>query len=1294
MTINREQVRERLQSFDFRTLFIEDMGWSNPANTRPTPLTGELAGWTRTPIAGASGVTVFEVSPGKETSGIPDAKTRRAIHKQTETSSHEHLLIFVDAADPAKRAQSLWSWIKREGGKQTPREHLYLKGQPGDLFLSKLDNLVIELDELRADGTMPITEVTARLSASLDMERVTRQFYTDFSSLRVQFIDLIQGIEREADRFWYASVLLNRLMFVYFLQKKGFIQDNTRYLDEKLAESKTRGADQFYITFLKALFFEGFAKPETARSSEAKALLGPIKYLNGGLFLPHQLEETYTGIRIPDSAFESVLALFGRYSWHLDDTPGAADNEINPDVLGYIFEKYINQKAFGAYYTRSEITQYLCERTIDAVIVDKVNAASTRQFNDMGDILLRLDAPLCRTLLAELPKLSILDPACGSGAFLVAAMKTLLNLYSAIFGKIEFLNDSYLTGQLKQIRAEHPSINYYIRKRIITDNLYGVDIMAEATEIAKLRLFLFLVSSAHTVEQLEPLPNIDFNIMCGNSLIGLLTVDGQRFDTKGQADMFQGAKAARYSEIVAEKNRLIASYRFHAGQVEDLGALRDKIDAAKQTAYAALNEILLDDFRGLKIQYEQALANGKTQKRPLTQADIDALDPFHWGYEFDDILGRGGFDIIIANPPWETFKPQSKEFFADYSDIVTTKKMRIEDFDKEQARLLQDPDINAVWLAYQSRFPHVSAYYRSAPQYINQISIVNGKKAGTDINLYKLFTEQCYNLLRKDGLCGIVIPSGIYTDLGAKQLREMLFSKTQVGGLFCFENRKEIFEGVHRSFKFVVLTFSKGGKTERFPATFMRHDVAELDHFPQATGLSIELNLIRRLSPDTLSITEFSSATDVSIAEKTLSFPALGTSIDEKWNLVLGTEFHMTNDSYLFNTNKQENMLPLYEGKMIHQFTHVWDGTSPRYWLQETQARTNLIGRAKDDGQFLGYQTYRLAMRRIARNTDTRTLISTILPKRVFASESFHVSTPNGITPTQLLFVSSVLNSFVVDSLIRLKVSANVSMHFVYDLPIPRLVNSDPFFTPIVERAARLICTTPEFDDLAKSVGLPGHQLIEPAVRAQLRAEIDAMVAHIYGLTEDEFTHILGTFPLVAQEVKDAALAEYRKIEPPKDKDEPTEAMIQRGSVEELIAKIQDAHIQTEAKRGYNNLANDPDMAVFKIAKLFEDMLIKYYHALVARGSLKDGEKVISSKSTPPPFEIINLLVKNGYLQERKALDVLRVERNIGGHVVRTAADQEELGFSGEIYIRWYLYYLTMFEGRLAGLGDEETIKN
>ena len=1137
MALNRTEARRLLTEFDFGTLFIQEMGWNSAPESRPLPI-GDT-GYLRRLIAEMSGVSVLEIYPAAPDGTLPNRDASDKIHTQIAKLSHENVIIFLD--DDRDRSKSMMYWVKREDGKRRPRRHHYFKGQPGDLFMSKIDGMVIDMDELRADGTLPISEVTSRLAAALDIERVTKKFYSEFSGLRLDFIDMIAGIDQESDRNWYASVLLNRLMFIYFLQKRGFIQGNGNYLDDKLDESKARGTDRYYSKFLDALFFEGFAKPERERSPQANALLGAIPYLNGGLFIRHQLELDYGSIHIPDAAFENVLRLFGRYSWHLDDTPGARDNELNPDVLGYIFEKYINQKAFGAYYTRTEITEYLCERGIHSVILDKVNQNSVRQFDDLSEALMRLDADLCRRLIQEiLPKLSILDPACGSGAFLVAAMKNLLNIYGVVYGKIDVLNDRYLSGELGKIRREHPSLSYYIRKQIITDNLYGVDIMDEAAEIARLRLFLALVGAAQSRKDLEPLPNIDFNIMAGNSLIGLLSVDEKRFDESVQMeDMMQRVKAQDYRRALAEKNRLIALYRdttsLHGPgggrhDMPSLQSLRDRINAQRAAAQGNLNEILLDDFRALKIQYEQAQLKGKAKKRPLAIEDIDDLKPFHWGYEFDEIIKtRGGFDVIITNPPWEVFKPQDEEFFAQHDDRIRQKRANRVEKRQIKAALLEDPAIRGDYLDYQSGYRHVSAFYRSAPQYENQISRVDGRKQGTDINLYKLFSEQCVNLLRAGGACGIVIPSGIYSDLGTKQLRQMLFEKNDVSGLFGFENRKAIFEGVDSRFKFVVLSFEKGGRTEAFPAAFMRHDVKELESFPADESVKVSVDLVKRSSPSSLSVTEFKSELDLRIVEKMLRFPLLGEEIPAAWNVKLASEFHMTNDSDLFHDAPAPGRLPLYEGKMIWQFEHGY--APPRYWIDESAGRRRVLGkRGEDLGQTLDYQTYRLAHRSIASSTNERTLVASVLP-RTFAGNSLNVWT--SIESSRLLACVSLVNSFAIDWLLRLSVAANINMFYLYQLPIPRLTAGDRFFTRLVRRAARLICTAPAFDDLAAEVGLGDHRngVTDPSERARLRAELDGMVAHIYGLSEAEFAYVLGTFPLVDESVKAAALEAYRDVE-------------------------------------------------------------------------------------------------------------------------------------------------------------------
>lgn len=1291
MSYDAARVRAHLNDFNFRDLFIEELGWSRPVDLKKTQISVGDAKLERVEIAQLAGVVVYELTAVD--GAIPDTKTRKAVHAQISKAHHENLLIFLDA----DRTQSIWYWTKRESGKIYPREHTFIRGQPADLFLQKLSGMVVDISELDEKGNIPVTEVARKLKASLDVERVTKKFYSQFYDQHLAFIEHIKGIKDDHDRRWYASVLLNRLMLVYFLQSKGFIKGHStnadyRYLQDELSASRKRGKDLYYNEFLAALFFEGFAKGEENRSDTAKDLVGGVPYLNGGLFLKHGIELRWADIRIADKAFDNLFRLFESYSWNLDDTPGGKADEINPDVLGYIFEKYINQKAFGAYYTRTEITQYLCEQTIYKLILDRVNGNPgakglhttkfSRRFDSMSDLLLSLDDAICRFLLEDvLPQLKLLDPACGSGAFLVGAMKTLINVYSAITGKIEFSGDQDLKHRLDELRKEHHgSLNYYIKREIITNNLFGVDLMEDATEIAKLRLFLALVASAKTVDQLEPLPNIDFNIIAGNSLIGILTVNAANFDQlqKGQQGSLLGEIAAsNYTQILKDKNESVAQYKKHAVVHKDgagidqdilLLQLREHIDKLRHDSYAKLNQLLLGDFQDLGIKYEEVTwdekkkKEGKTKKRALEITDIETLRPFHWGFEFDEVINKnGGFDAIIANAPWEIFKPNSKEFFEEHSDLVQKKKMDIKKFEKEQSKLLRDPDILGAWLTYLSSFPYLSAYYRSAAQYRNQISVVNDKKVGTDINLYKLFLEQSFNLLRPNGRCGIILQSGIYTDLGTKQLREMLFSDAEITALFGLSNEKFIFENVHHAQKFCILVFEKSGHTDTFEAAFRinpREAISpdRIGSFLNSTDehLKMSVPLIRRLSPSSLSIMEFKSETDVEIAEKMLRFPALGQTIEGKWNFALTREFDMTNDSALFHSRPGSNRLELYEGKMIYQFNHRF--SEPRYWVDEKEGRRALLGKERDTGQRLEYQNYRLGLRAIASNTNTNSMICSALPKNVFCGNSILSSQDKFGDYRNLMFCIALLDSFVVDWMLRNKVSQNINMFFVYQLPVPRLSASDSAFGPIVDRASKLICTKPDFDDLAREVGLKSHKegVSDMAQRARLRAELDGLIANLYGLTEKEFTHILSTFPLVDKSVKDAALAAYREFAP-KPGDQQIAALIAKGESNILEFK---ASARWDFKQNKQNKAME-EVVVKTVAAFLNtdggDLLIGVDDERNLLGLAHDY-KLFGKKDSRDAYEnFLTTLLLNNFGKDTSALISLSIHALDGKDVVRVA---------------------------------------
>ena len=194
-----------------------------------------------------------------------------------------------------------------------------------------------------------------------------------------------------ADREWYASVMLNRLMFVYFIQRKGFLDADPAYLRNRLDRcQQEQGKDKFYTFyryFLLRLFHEGFGKRRKDRAPDLEKLLGNIPYLNGGLFDVHELEKPDRygkDIQIPDKAFERVFDYFDQYQWYLDERPLRDDNEINPDVLGYIFEKYINQKQMGAYYTKEDITEYISKSTVLPFLFDAARAKCKVAFENPG----------------------------------------------------------------------------------------------------------------------------------------------------------------------------------------------------------------------------------------------------------------------------------------------------------------------------------------------------------------------------------------------------------------------------------------------------------------------------------------------------------------------------------------------------------------------------------------------------------------------------------------------------------------------------------------------------------------------------------------------------------------------------------------------------------------------------------------------------------------------------------------------------------------------------------------------
>ena len=770
MTLSVPRVRHHLKNFELEKLFIEELGWDRYSSVFDVPIDGNS--FTLRAVAQKRGAQIFECrsdAAGK----IPDHNLRRKIERQITKCAYEHLIIFTDAA----RTTQIWQWVARAPGQPTSyREHSYHpQHQSGDALIQKLSAIMIPLDEEEA---IDLTGTVHKLRDAFDRDRVTKKFYDHFKREHANFLEFIQGVSDQADKEWYASLMLNRMMFIYFIQKKGFLDVDTSYLRNRLrAVQERKGKGKFltfYRYFLLVLFHEGFSKQPQQRhlDGDLKELLGDVPYLNGGLFEVHELEGKHQKLDIPDEAFENLFSFFDQYEWTLDTRPLRNDREINPDVLGYIFEKYINQKEMGAYYTKEDITEYISKSTIipylfDAAkkkcdvafesgsavwrlleedpdryiypavrkgVIDEggeviplpeeiekgINSVSQRdgwnrpadsgyalptetwrehvsrrqrcleireklhnseihEINDFitynlnirqfaEDVVAGSEGPeLLRAFYEAISTVTVLDPTCGSGAFLFAALNILEPLYNACLDRMHaFIEDLDRSGERHSPRKfedfrktladvdRHPNKPYFILKSIIVNNLYGVDIMEEAVEICKLRLFLKLVAQVDKTKDLEPLPDVDFNIRAGNTLVGFVSREEIRNaaekETSGQGKLVFGQTEKALQRIEEEAEIVDRAYqKFHEMQTEygmDAREFSDQKRELRQKLNKLKNE--LDCY--LARDYCVDLNNSKD----FNKWRINYY-PFHWFAEFYGILRKGGFDAIIGNPPYVSY---------------------------------------------------------------------------------------------------------------------------------------------------------------------------------------------------------------------------------------------------------------------------------------------------------------------------------------------------------------------------------------------------------------------------------------------------------------------------------------------------------------------------------------------------------------------------------------------------------------------------------------------------------------
>lgn len=778
--MKKDQFVKYIKQEQFKELFIAEMGWNQfRGQAAWLPIDIEDNSFQIYSIAEKNGFQIL-ICPVTQ---LPNITFCRKLDSKIRSGANDYICIFYI---PGTQHHEWIAPIKLYDRREIVTIE-YEKLDQIDFLYSKIDFLTFDLDE---ETTIVDVKDRVQNAFALNSENITKNFYVGFRKQHKLFSSFISGINdnlqdaNNKNKQWYASIMLNRLMFCYFIQKKGFLNGDFNYLQNKLKwvqeqQGKNLFFKTFYKGFLSELFISGLNSSNHGDNFER--IYGRIPYLNGGMFELHQLEKDYSNIDIKDEAFVNLFNFFDTWKWHLDTRVTSNGKDINPDVLGYIFEQYINDRAqMGAYYTKEDITEYISKNAILPSLFCKVKDLYPEAFSENGDVWLmlkhsndrylydslkrgyskdwrtRIPAEIsvgfdnknlivgrnrwnektpdlvglpneiwretikrfqqCDQLLSDIqtgkikdinefitrnlnitlfisdlvyrnksPKflqafykalrgLTILDPTCGSGAFLFAAMNVLEPLYEACINQMQkFNNDNndLFKSQVEEINNKYRSnIQYFIYKNIILRNLHGVDIMVEAVEIAKLRLFLKMMAVVNVDFReknlgLDPLPDIDFNILCGNSLVGYTSLNElnndlelpNQFTQIWANDKFKDLLSIEINKVSSAYNSFLQVQLSHGDNLQEIK--KEKLKLKKHLSYLndLLNQLLFNASTSHNLDFDQWLSN---------------YQPFHWFINYFLVMQNGGFDVIIGNPPYVEYQKKNKQGISVYDTYKIT----------------------------------------------------------------------------------------------------------------------------------------------------------------------------------------------------------------------------------------------------------------------------------------------------------------------------------------------------------------------------------------------------------------------------------------------------------------------------------------------------------------------------------------------------------------------------------------------------------------------------------------------
>ena len=870
------------------------------------------------------------------------------------------------------------------------------------------------------------------------------------------------------DTFEQALTIIYRLLFLLFAEARGLVPLWHPVYRESYSVDALRKSAEASAT--PAGLWDALRAMSRLAHSGCHAGDLRVTPFNGRLFAPSRTPLADRRDLDDEAARRVVLALSARPAEDRKATERIAYRDLGVEQLGAVYETILDyrpaiqpgaarrppvvllepgsetRKSTGTFYTPQPIAQYLVRRTLGPL----VNEATSEQV--LG--------------------LRVLDPAMGSGAFLVSACS--------------FLADAYESALLREGGCHASDIGSAERagfRRMIAERcLYGVDRNPMAVQLARLSLWLASLAAE------KPLTFLDHHLQAGDSLLGAwlssVRVAPSRRRTRARAgpslfgdatmtDALRAALPIRFAlergpsdtpAQVRDKERALAALSARGStlagwkRVADLWCSLWFGSSLQPSSFGELSNAIVTGSSALPVAAVSRLVDE-------AERIAAAHRFFHWELEFPEVffteqgqrLAAPGFDAIIGNPPWEMMR-------ADHGD--------------EEHRAARRADVSA-----STRFARDAGVY-TCPS--------TGHP-----NQYQLFLERCIALARPGGRVGLVLPWGLAGDHGSAGLRRMLMAECDVESLVGFENRARLFP-IHRSVKFIVLSAARGGPTTRIQCRFGERDVSVLERGDSSDDEACRPNtvqltpaLLERLSGRDLAIPDLRSPLDLRIAERAAaSFHSLADPAG--WHVRFGRELNATDDRSHFGPAGQG--VPVVEGKSLEPFRVRRTGA--RYSISAGSARTLLGDR---------YRRPRLAYRDVASATNRQTLIAAILPAGSVSTHTlFCLRTPLPL-PSQH-FLCGLFNSLVVNYLVRLRVSTHVTTTIVEGLPVPR-TEMGPDMLRAIATLARLLARGRNRD-------------------AERR--LNVLAATLYRLTTEEFEHVLGTFPLLPADERQLTLEEFR----------------------------------------------------------------------------------------------------------------------------------------------------------------------